>query len=131
MSPALAAYSRERVPEGHALLDLSVGPGKEAGPNAVDAFIAAATAVGVGPMDVQVVGDVALDSTSAERVEQGAVLHGDAGDLHGDLEVDVDAHELPVVGLVDVDGAGGGHHIAHVHHRDLGLGGAGAREDPY
>ncbi|MDE0775935.1 MAG: UTP--glucose-1-phosphate uridylyltransferase [Nocardioides sp.] len=28
--------------------------------------------------DVQVVGDVALDSTSAERVEQGAVLHGDA-----------------------------------------------------
>ena len=31
VSPALAAYSRERVPEGHALLDLSVGPGKEAG----------------------------------------------------------------------------------------------------
>ncbi|MEN8673755.1 UTP--glucose-1-phosphate uridylyltransferase [Nocardioides sp.] len=28
--------------------------------------------------DVQVVGDVALDSTSAERIEQGAVLHGDA-----------------------------------------------------
>ena len=30
VAPALAAYSRERVPEGHALLDLSVGPSRNA-----------------------------------------------------------------------------------------------------
>lgn len=46
------------------------GPGKEAGPNAVDAFIAAATAVGVGPMDVQVVGDPAAKKYAEEHLPQ-------------------------------------------------------------
>mmetsp|Transcript_125467 Transcript_125467/g.244396 ORF Transcript_125467/g.244396 Transcript_125467/m.244396 type:complete len:535 (-) Transcript_125467:315-1919(-) len=32
VGPALLAYSRHRVPEGHALLDLSLGPGEAAGP---------------------------------------------------------------------------------------------------
>jgi len=32
VGPALHAYSRHRVPEGHALLDLSMGPGEAAGP---------------------------------------------------------------------------------------------------
>jgi len=46
------------------------GPGKETGPNAVDAFIAAATAAGVGPMDVQVVGDPAAKKYAEEHLPQ-------------------------------------------------------------
>ena len=45
------------------------GPGKEAGPNAVDAFIAA-TAVGVGPMHVQVAGDPAAKKYAEEHLPQ-------------------------------------------------------------
>ena len=40
---ALARYSQQRVPEGHALLDLSIGPSRDAGP--IRRVIAAAMAL--------------------------------------------------------------------------------------